>query len=86
MKKIDPNYLEALSKLAVTFSEQGHQDEAVALCHQLLEYCYPHILEQAKTDKRYIYELIKQKNCKDGKLAEEAGIILQYLKEKGLEI
>jgi hypothetical protein len=43
-------------------------------------------LEQAKSDKRYIYELIKQKNCKDEKLSYEAKIILQFLKNKGLEI
>ena len=86
MKQFDPNYLLTLSKLAVTFHEQGKTDEAIALIYQLIEECYPHILEQAKSDKRYIYELIKQKNCKDERLSYEAKIILQFLKNKGVEI
>ena len=86
MKKFDPNYLLTLSKLAITFNEQGKTDEAIALIYQLIEECYPHILERAKTDKTVIYELIKQKNCKDEKLSYEAKIILQFLKNKGLQI
>ena len=86
MKKFDPNYLLTLSKLAVTFHEQGKTDEAIALIYQLIEECYPHILERAKTDRTVIYELIKQKNCKDERLSYEAKIILQFLKNKGLEI
>jgi GAF domain-containing protein len=72
MKKFDPNYLLTLSKLAVTFHEQGKTDEAIALIYQLIEECYPHILERAKTDRTVIYELIEQKNSKDKRLAREA--------------
>ena len=54
MKQIDPNYLLTLSKLAITFNEQGKTDEAIALIYQLIEECYPHILERAKTDKTVI--------------------------------
>ena len=86
MKEVPTEYLLVLSKLANTYFEQGHKDEASALCNQIIELCYPHILEQAKSDKRYIYELIKQKNCKDEKLSYEAKIILQFLKNKGLQI
>ena len=86
MEQFDPNYLLTLSKLAITFNEQGKTDEAIALIYQLIEECYPHILERAKTDKTVIYELIKQKNCKDKKLALEAENLLQYLKLKGIEI
>ena len=86
MKKFDPNYLLTLSKLAVTFHEQGKTDEAVALIYQLIEECYPHILERAKTDKTVIYELIKQKNSKDKRLAREAENLLEYLKLRGIEI
>ena len=86
MKKVDPKKLETLSKLAVTFHEQGKTDEAVALIYQLIEECYPHILERAKTDRTVIYELIKQKNCGDKKLALEAENLLEYLKLRGIEI
>ena len=86
MKKFDPNYLLTLSKLAVTFHEQGKTDEAIALIYQLIEECYPHILERAKTDKTVIYELIKQKNCGDKKLEREAEDLLNYLKLRGIEI
>ena len=86
MKKFDPNYLLTLSKLAVTFHEQGKTDEAVALIYQLIEECYPHILERAKTDKTVIYELIKQKNCGDKKLEREAEDLLNYLKLRGIKI
>ena len=86
MKKFDPNYLLTLSKLAVTFHEQGKTDEAVALIYQLIEECYPHILERAKTDRTVIYELIKQKNSKDKRLALEAKNLLEYLKLRGIEI
>ena len=85
MKKIDPNYLLTLSKLAITFNEQGKTDEAIALIYQLIEECYPHILERAKTDKTVIYELIKQKNCGDKKLALEAENLLEYLKLRGIK-
>ena len=86
MKEVPTEHLLVLSKLANLYYEQGHKDEASALCNQIIELCYPHILEQAKSDKRYIYELIKQKNCKDEKLSYEAKIILQFLKNKGLQI
>ena len=86
MKQFDPNYLLTLSKLAITFNEQGKTDEAIALIYQLIEECYPHILERAKTDKTVIYELIKQKNCGDKKLELEAENLLEYLKLRGVEI
>ena len=86
MKKINPKKLETLSQLAITFNEQGNVDEAIALIYQLIEECYPHIVERAKTDRTVIYELIKQKNCKDKKLALEAENLLQYLKLRGIKI
>jgi len=86
MKQFDPNYLLTLSKLAITFNEQGKTDEAIALIYQLIEECYPHILERAKTDRTVIYELIKQKNCGDKKLALEAENLLEYLKLRGIQI
>ena len=86
MKQFDPNYLLTLSKLAITFNEQGKTDEAIALIYQLIEECYPHILERAKTDKTVICELIKQKNCGDKKLALEAKNLLEYLKLRGIQI
>ena len=86
MEQFDPNYLLTLSKLAITFNEQGKTDEAIALIYQLIEECYPHILERAKTDKTVIYELIKQKNSKDKRLALEAKNLLEYLKLRGIEI
>ena len=85
MEKKSPDYLLTLSQLASTFNEQGKTDEAIALIYQLIEECYPHILERAKTDKTVIYELIKQKNCKDKKLALEAENLLQYLKLRGIK-
>ena len=86
MKKKSPDYLLTLSKLAATFNEQGKTDEAIALIYQLIEECYPHILERAKTDKTVIYELIKQKNCGDKKLELEAENLLEYLKLRGIKI
>ena len=85
MKKVDPKKLETLSKLAVTFHEQGNVNESIALIYQLIEECYPLILERANSDKTVIYELIKQKNCKDKKLALEAENLLQYLKLRGIK-
>ena len=85
MKKKSPDYLLTLSKLAATFNEQGKTDEAIALIYQLIEECYPHILERAKTDKTVIYELIKQKNCGDKKLELEAENLLEYLKLRGIK-
>ena len=86
MEKKSPDYLLTLSKLANTFNEQGKTDEAIALIYQLIEECYPHILERAKTDRTVIYELIKQKNCGDKKLALEAENLLEYLKLRGIQI
>ena len=86
MEKKSPDYLLTLSKLANTFNEQGKTDEAIALIYQLIEECYPHILERAKTDKTVIYELIKQKNCGDKKLELEAENLLEYLKLRGIQI
>ena len=86
MKKINSEKLKTIASLAFTFNEQGHVEESISLIYQLIDECYPHLLEKAKTDKTVIYELIKQKNCKDEKLSYEAKIILQYLKNEGLEI
>ena len=86
MEKKSPDYLLTLSKLANTINEQGKTDEAIALIYQLIEECYPHILERAKTDKTVIYELIKQKNCGDKKLEREAEDLLNYLKLRGIKI
>ena len=86
MEKKSPDYLLTLSQLASTFNEQGKTDEAIALIYQLIEECYPHILERAKTDRTVIYELIKQKNCGDKKLALEAENLLEYLKLRGIQI
>ena len=86
MKQLDPKKLETLSRLAVTFHEQGNVDEAIALIYQLIEECYPDILVRAKTDRKVIYELIKQKNCGDKKLELEAENLLEYLKLRGVEI
>lgn len=86
MKKINSKKLETIAKLAFTFNEQGHVKESIALIYQLIDECYPHLLEKAKTDKTVIYELIKQKNCKDKKLALEAENLLQYLKLRGIKI
>ena len=86
MKEVPTEYLLVLSKLANLYYEQGKTDEAIALIYQLIEECYPHILERAKTDKKVVYELIKQKNCKDKKLAYEAKCLLQYLKLRGIKI
>ena len=44
------------------------------------------MLEQAKRDKTFIFKLVIQTNSKDTALAEEAKIILQYLKNNGIEI
>ena len=86
MKKINSKKLKTIASLAFTFNEQGNVDEATALIYQLIDECYPHLLEKAKTDKTVIYELIKQKNCKDKKLALEAENLLQYLKLRGIKI
>ena len=86
MKNINSKKLETIAKLAFTFNEQGHVEESIALIYQLIDECYPHLLEKAKTDKTVIYELIKQKNCKDKKLASEAESLLQYLKLRGIKI
>ena len=86
MKEVPTEHLLVLSKLANLYYEQGKTDEAVALIYQLIEECYPHILERAKTDKTVIYELIKQKNCGDKKLELEAENLLEYLKLRGIKI
>ena len=86
MEKKSPDYLLTLSQLASTFHEQGKTNEAIALIYQLIEECYPHILERAKTDRTVIYELIKQKNCGDKKLELEAENLLEYLKLRGIKI
>ena len=86
MKKINSKKLKTIASLAFTFNEQGHVEESISLIYQLIDECYPHLLEKAKTDKTVIYELIKQKNCKDKKLALKAENLLQYLKLRGIKI
>lgn len=86
MSDLNINYLEVLAKEAEICRERGDIDDSVALCHQLIEHCYPFMLEQAKRDKTFIFKLVTQQNSKDEKLAYEAKIILQYLKNNGIEI
>ena len=86
MSEININYLEVLAEEAEICRERGDIEDAVGLCHQLIEHCYPFVLEHAKRDKTFIFKLIIQSNSKDKALAEEAKIILQYLKNNGIEI
>jgi len=86
MSELNINYLEVLAKEAEDCRQRGDTEDAVALCHQLIEHCYPFMLEQAKRDKTFIFKLVTQQNSKDEKLAYEAKIILQYLKNNGIKI
>ncbi len=86
MSELNINYLEVLLKEAEICKERGDTEDAVALCHQLIEHCYPFMLEQAKRDKTFIFKLVTQQNSKDEALAYEAKIILQYLKNNGIEL
>jgi len=86
MSELNINYLEVLLKEAEICRERGDIDDSVALCHQLIEHCYPFVLEQAKRDRTFIFKLVTQTNSKDKVLAEEAKIILQYLKNNGIEL
>jgi len=86
MSELNINYLEVLAKEAEDCRQRGDTEDAVALCHQLIEHCYPFMLEQARRDKTFIFKLVTQQNSKDEKLAYEAKIILQYLKNNGIEI
>lgn len=84
----EPNikFLEALVKEAFECFSRGDNENATAILNSFFDRMHPTFIEDAKNDKTLIYELIKAKNSKDEVESFSATAMLNYLKDRGIEL
>ena len=84
----EPNikFLEALVKEAFECFGRGNTEDGTAILNSFFDRMHPTFIEDAKNDKNLIYELIIAKNSKDKVESFSATAMLNYLKNKGVEL
>ena len=84
----EPNikFLETLVKEAFECFGRGDNENGTAILNSFFDRMHPTFIEEAKNDKSLIYELIKAKNSKDEVESFSATAMLNYLKDRGIEL
>ena len=84
----EPNikFLEALVKEAFECFGRVDNDDGIAILYSFFDRMHPTFIEEAKNDKNLIYQLIIAKNSKDKVESFSATAMLNYLKNKGVEL
>ena len=84
----EPNikFLEVLVKEAFECFGRGDNDDGIAILYSFFDRMHPTFIEEAKNDKNLIYQLIIAKNSKDKVESFSATAMLNYLKNKGVEL
>ena len=84
----EPNikFLEALVKEAFECFGRDDNDNGIAILYSFFDRMHPTFIEEAKNDKKLIYELNIAKNSKDKVESFSATAMLNYLKNKGVEL
>ena len=84
----EPNikFLEALVKEAFECFGRGNTEDGTAILNSFFDRMHPTFIEEAKNDKNLIYQLIIAKNSKDKVESFSATAMLNYLKNKGVEL
>ena len=78
--------LEVMVKEAFDCFKRGDYEDGKALLYSFFDRMHPTFIEEAKNDKNLIYQLIKAKNSKDKVESFSATAMLNYLKNKGVEL
>jgi hypothetical protein len=81
--------LEVMVTEAFTAFRRGDAEsieDGKALLYSFFDKFDPSVLEEAAKDKKFIYELIKEKNSKNEVNAMSALFMLDYLKNYGVEL
>ena len=86
MDRSNIKFLETLVKEAFECFGRGDEDNGTAILHSFFDRVHPDLVKDAMNDKELIYELIKAKNSDDKVESFSATAMLNYLKEKGVEL
>tara|TARA_B100000482_G_C12393414_1_gene214011 strand:+ start:229 stop:552 length:324 start_codon:yes stop_codon:yes gene_type:complete len=78
--------LEVMVTEAFTCFRRGDHEDGKALLYSFFDKFDSSVLEEAAKDKKFIYELIKEKNSKNEVNAMSALFMLDYLKNYGVEL
>tara|TARA_R100000231_G_scaffold388_1_gene679 strand:+ start:52 stop:306 length:255 start_codon:yes stop_codon:yes gene_type:complete len=79
-------FLETLVKEAFDAFGRGDKENGTALLNSFFDKMHPELVKDAMSDKRLILELILASSSKDKVEAFSATAMLNYLKEKGVEM
>ena len=79
-------FLETLVKEAFDAFGRGDKENGTALLNSFFDKMHPELVKDAMNDKRLIFELILESTSKDRTIAFSATAMLNYLKEKGVDI
>jgi len=84
----EPNikFLEALVKEAFDCYARGDNEDGTAILNTFFDRMHPDLIKDAMNDKKLIYALIIAKNSKDKVESFSATAMLNYLKDRGVEI
>ena len=78
--------LQVMVTEAFTCFKRGDHEDGKALLYSFFDKFDPSVLEAAAKDKKFIYQLIIEKNSKDEANAMSALFMLDYLKKYGVEL
>ena len=79
-------FLETLVKEAFDAFGRGDKENGTALLNSFFDKMHPELVKDAMNDKRLILELILESTSKDKVTAFASTAMLNYLKEKGVDI
>ena len=78
--------LEVMVKEAFDCFKRGDHEDGKTLLYSFFDKFDPTILQETAKDKKFIYQLIIAKNSKDKVESFSATAMLNYLKNKGVEL
>ena len=79
-------FLETLVKEAFDAFGRGDKENGTALLNSFFDKMHPELVKDAMSDKRLILELILESTSKNKSTAFASTAMLNYLKEKGVDI
>ena len=86
MNKPNIKFLTALLDEAFACFGRGDNQNGKAILYSFFDKMYPEFIEDAKKDKKLIYQLIIEKNQGNQVNAFAAQAMLNYLKDRGIQL
>ena len=83
MEQPNVKFLGTLLGEAYACFNRGDMENGKAILYSFFDRMHPELIEDARKDKKLIYDLIKEKNQKDPMHSFVARAMLNYLKDKG---